>query len=127
MRLTLALAVSPRIATELELHLPAPTHTAHLSALPAAEEHARVLLSRARIWLNCVCVDRSVSTQQGKPSAIVVAAPGLLVRAVPRGLAGWWRSALNLGQDFHICAYADLLLVVSAARRAVPCLFWGGG
>jgi hypothetical protein len=31
------------------------------------------------------------------------------------------------GQDFHICAYADLLLVVSAARRAVPCLFWGGG
>jgi hypothetical protein len=98
MRLTLALAVSPRIATELELHLPAPTHTAHLSALPAAEEHARVLLSRARIWLNCVCVDRSVSTQQGKPSAIVVAAPGLLVRAVPRGLAGWWRSALNLGR-----------------------------
>lgn len=112
-----------RLATELELHLPvtAPLvarssrvamHTRHLSTLSPQEEDERVLLSRGRVWLNCVCIDRSISTQLGKPSAIVI--PGPAVRAVPFPLAEWWRSSVyNDPRDIHMCAYADLLLVVS--------------
>jgi len=119
-----------RFATDLEIHLPASTphvarsssriatYTAHLSALSPSEEHERVVLSRTRIWLNCVCIDRSISTQLGKPSAIAIS--GSVVKAVPHGLEGWWRSSeFNAGQDFHLCAYADLLLVMSGFHDAV--------
>ena len=42
------------------------------------------------------------------------------MKAVPHGLEGWWRSSeFNAGQDFHLCAYADLLLVVSVSPFVV--------
>lgn len=39
--------------------------------------------------------------------------PGQVLKAVPHGLHWWKSSKFNLGQDFHVCAYADLLEVVS--------------
>lgn len=78
------------------------------------EDQARRLLNRGRTWLNCFCNDRSVSTQMGKATAILIHGP-----AIPFNLKTWWRcSKWNLPSDIHMCAYADLLSVVSSG-----CLF----
>ncbi|KAF8528380.1 hypothetical protein BU17DRAFT_13347, partial [Hysterangium stoloniferum] len=105
-RAFLFLGVAIRLATDLELHLPQHTHA---PPPDCSEEYARLLLTRARVWLNCFCTDRSISTQLGKPTAIVIHG-----QTIPFDLKTWWKSSRwNLGEDFHMCMYASLMGVVS--------------
>lgn len=52
-----------RIATDLGLNRASSTK-------PLSERHERELLNRVRTWLNCFNVDRSSSTQWGKPTSL---------------------------------------------------------
>jgi hypothetical protein len=100
------------MATDLELHLPP---RARPNDEAPSEHRERVQLNRARVWLNCFCNDRSISTQLGKPSAIQIPAH----KAIPFDLKHWWRSSEYNGPcDIHMCAYASLLQVVSGRRLA---------
>ncbi|GJJ13017.1 hypothetical protein Clacol_007266 [Clathrus columnatus] len=80
-----------------------------------SETEARRLLNRGRTWLNCFCNDRSISTQMGKATAILIRGP-----AIPFNLKTWWRSSKwNLPSDIHMCAYADLLSVMAGFHDVV--------
>jgi hypothetical protein len=96
-----------RMAIDLGLHLPQ-----HTRAPPpgCSEMQARVVLTRARIWLNCFCTDRSISTQLGKPTITAIRGQDV----IPFDLKTWWKcSRWNLELDFHTCMYASVLAVVS--------------
>ncbi|TFK27196.1 hypothetical protein FA15DRAFT_666700 [Coprinopsis marcescibilis] len=99
----LYLGLAIRTATDLNLHLP-------ITAKPKNENHAREMLNRTRIWLNCFNVDRSTGSQYGKPPII-----GNHDYTANHS-ENWWRSSpLNLQHfDIHICAYnAELRLMSS--------------
>lgn len=83
-----------RVATDLNLHLP-------MTAKPKNENHARELLNRTRIWLNCFNLDRSTGSQYGKPPIINNN------DYTANHSENWWKSSpLNLQNfDIHICAY----------------------
>jgi hypothetical protein len=57
------LGLAIRIATDLNLHHPN-------TAKPINEHHAREMLNRTRVWLNCFNLDRSTSSQYGKTPII---------------------------------------------------------
>ena len=62
-RTWLYLGLAIRVATDLNLNQPT-------SVKPKNELHARELLNRTRVWLNCYNLDRSTATQFGKPATI---------------------------------------------------------
>ncbi|PPR05790.1 hypothetical protein CVT24_006845 [Panaeolus cyanescens] len=98
----LYLGLAIRTATDLNLHLPT-------TAKPLNENHAREMLNRTRVWLNCFNLDRSTGSQYGKPPIIN-----------PRDYIAnhcetWWQnSPVNMRNfDIHIVAYNAELKVMS--------------
>ncbi|RXW24288.1 hypothetical protein EST38_g1583 [Candolleomyces aberdarensis] len=97
----LYLGLAIRTATDLNLHLP-------MTAKPRNENHAREMLNRTRIWLNCFNVDRSTGSQYGKPPTI-----GNTDYTANHSENWWHSSPFNMQHfDIHISAYnAELRLM----------------
>jgi len=95
--------VSPRIATDLNLHIP-------IKEKPRDERQAREALNRTRIWLNCFNLDRSTGSQYGKPPIISNA------DYVANHSTEWYKtSQFNIEHfDIHICAYNAELRVMAS-------------
>lgn len=98
----LYLGLAIRTATDLNLHLP-------MTAKPQNENHAREMLNRTRIWLNCFNLDRSTGSQYGKPPII-----GNHDYTANHS-ENWWQSSPHNLQhfDIHICAYNSELRLMS--------------
>lgn len=95
-----------RIATDLNLHQPSSTKI-------TSEKHEREILNRTRTWMICFNLDRSTSTQLGKPSTIKE-------DFIIRNSTDWYkRSAYNLPYDVHLCAYTELLRLVTRFHEEV--------
>lgn len=96
-------ALRYRTATDINLHIP-------IKEKPRNEWQAREILNRTRIWLNCYNVDRSMSSQYGKPPIINN------VDYVASHSTEWYRtSPYNLEHfDIHICAYNAELRVMAS-------------
>ncbi|KAI5117668.1 hypothetical protein M0805_009701 [Coniferiporia weirii] len=62
-RTWLYLGLAIRVATDLNLHHPN-------TSPPRNEQHARELLNRTRVWMNCYNLDRSTASWHGKASTI---------------------------------------------------------
>lgn len=77
--------------------------------------HARELLNRTRVWLNCYNVDRSMGTQHGRGPTI----PNH--DWIASHSEDWWKSSdQNLkGFDIHTSAYTSELRVVSQFRAKI--------
>ena len=77
--------------------------------------HARELLNRTRVWLNCYNVDRSLGTQHGRPATI----PNH--DWIASHSEDWWKSSdQNIyGFDIHTSAYTSELRVVSQFRAKI--------
>ncbi|TFK72942.1 hypothetical protein BDN72DRAFT_762497 [Pluteus cervinus] len=98
----LYLGLAIRCATDLNLHIPN-------TAKPINEIHAREMLNRTRVWLNCFNVDRSTGSQYGKPPIINNA------DYVANHSEDWWKSSpYNMKHfDIHTCAYNAELRVMA--------------
>ncbi|KAJ6619677.1 hypothetical protein B0H10DRAFT_1946520 [Mycena sp. CBHHK59/15] len=99
----LYLGLAIRMATDLNLHLPN-------TAKPINENHAREMLNRTRVWLNCFNLDRSTGSQYGK-------APTINNNDyMANHSEDWWHSSPYNMQNFdiHICAYNSELKVMAA-------------
>ncbi|PPQ69168.1 hypothetical protein CVT26_003542 [Gymnopilus dilepis] len=98
----LYLGLAIRTATDLNLHLPN-------TAKPLNENHAREMLNRTRVWMNCLNLDRSTGSQYGKPP-IISAKDYILNHS-----ENWWKtSPYNMENfDIHICAYNSELKVMA--------------
>lgn len=102
----LYLGLAIRIATDLNLHQPSSTK-------PTSEKHERELLNRTRTWLICFNLDRSMSTQLGKPSTIKE-------DWIVRNAEEWYiRSRFNHPYDVQLCAYTELLRMVTRFHEEV--------
>ncbi|KAG6819729.1 hypothetical protein H0H93_009252 [Arthromyces matolae] len=103
----LYLGLAIRTATDLNLHLPN-------TAKPQNENHARELLNRTRVWLNCFNLDRSTGSQHGKPPIINPA------DYMANHSEDWWKSSPHNMKNFdiHICAYnAELKVMANFIRQ----------
>ena len=91
-----------RTATDLNLHLP-------MTAKPLNENHAREMLNRTRVWLNCLNVERSTASQYGKPSTINPR------DYILNNSEDWWKSSPhNMKKfDIHICASIGELKIMA--------------
>jgi hypothetical protein len=96
------------MATDLNLHRPN-------TAQPINESHAREMLNRTRVWLNCFNLDRSTGSQYGKAPTI----PNSDYMA--NHSWDWWRSSPYNMQNFdiHICAYNSELKVMAAFMATI--------
>jgi hypothetical protein len=90
------------VAFDINLHHP---HTAK----PQNEQHARELLNRTRIWLNCFNLDRSSGSQYGKPLAIKN------TDYIANHSESFWEATeYNVKHfDIHLCCYNAELRVMS--------------
>ncbi|KDQ57351.1 hypothetical protein JAAARDRAFT_35979 [Jaapia argillacea MUCL 33604] len=97
------LGLAIRIATDLNLHLPT-------TAKPVNEQHAREMLNRTRVWLNCFNLDRSTGSQYGKAPIIKN------TDYVANRSEDWWDASPHNMKNFdiHICCYNNELRVMSA-------------
>ncbi|GJJ09088.1 hypothetical protein Clacol_003310 [Clathrus columnatus] len=78
-----------------------------------SERQEREKLNRMRTWLNCFNVDRSSSTQWGKPHVL---REGELSRKAKE----WWRCSLyNHPYDLHLVSYTELLRIVTRFHEQV--------
>jgi Fungal specific transcription factor domain len=91
-----------RTATDLNLHLP-------MTAKPLNENHAREMLNRTRVWLNCLNVERSTASQYGKPSTINPR------DYILNNSEDWWKSSPHNMKNFdiHICVYNGELKIMA--------------
>ncbi|KAJ7170596.1 hypothetical protein C8R43DRAFT_1231383 [Mycena crocata] len=98
----LYLGLAIRMATDLNLNLPN-------TAKPINENHAREMLNRTRVWLNCFNLDRSTGSQYGK--APIISNNDYMANHSEN----WWRSSpYNMANfDIHICAYNSELKVMA--------------
>lgn len=89
------LGVAIRLAQDLNLNRPTAT-------TPLNEHHARVLLNRTRVWINCFNLDRSSGSQYGKAPIIPNS------DYIANHLHDWWGSSKYNVEDFdiHICIYS---------------------
>ena len=80
-----------------------------MTAKERNENHAREMLNRTRVWLNCFNLDRSTGSQYGKPPII---SP---YDYTANHAENWWQSsAYNLESfDIHISAYNAELKVMA--------------
>lgn len=101
-------ATGDRIATDLNLHHPN-------TATPANEPHARAMLNRTRVWLNCFNLDRSTGSQYGQPPVISN------LDFVANHTEDWWHSSpYNMpGFDVHLCCYNAELKVMANFRSRI--------
>ncbi|KAF9525684.1 hypothetical protein CPB83DRAFT_896852 [Crepidotus variabilis] len=98
----LYLGLAIRAATDLNLHLPT-------TAKPLNENHAREMLNRTRVWLNCFNLDRSTGSQYGKPPII-----NSRDYTASHSEHWWCSSPYNMKNfDIQICAYNAELQVMA--------------
>ncbi|KAH9481451.1 Transcriptional activator of proteases prtT [Psilocybe cubensis] len=99
----LYLGLAIRVATDINLHVPT-------SAKPLNENHAREMLNRTRVWLNCFNLDRSTGSQYGKPP--IISSSDYIANNSPK----WWNSSPHNMPNFdiHISAYNAELRVMSS-------------
>lgn len=97
-----------RMALDLNLHI-------RSTVKPKNSLHARELLNRTRVWLNCYNVDRSMGSQYGRAPTI----PNH--DWIASHSEDWWKSSdQNIkGFDIHISAYTSELRVVSKFRAQI--------
>lgn len=97
----LYLGLAIRVATDLNLQKP--------PAKAVNETHAREMLNRTRVWLNCFNLDRSTGSQHGKPP-IIRDTDYMACHS-----EDWWRqSHYNMPNfDIHICGYTAELRLMS--------------
>ncbi|KAF8522542.1 hypothetical protein JB92DRAFT_2887791 [Gautieria morchelliformis] len=100
----LMLGVAIRMATDLNLH-----HS--LTAKITNEQQAREVANRTRIWINCYNLDRSTSTQFGKPSTI-------REDYIARHSKFWYRTS-KFNYDIHLSAYTQVLRVMAHFHEAI--------
>jgi len=95
----LYLGVAIRVATDLNLH--------HPTAMKFHSElHEREIHNRTRTWMILFNLDRSTSTQLGKPSTI---REDFITQSDE-----WYKSSqYNHPYDIHLCAYSQLLRMVA--------------
>ncbi|KAH9942813.1 hypothetical protein B0H21DRAFT_695974 [Amylocystis lapponica] len=95
-----------RIATDLNLH--------HASTIqPKSKEHAREIVNKTRLWINCYNLDRSMATQFGKPSTIKE-------DYTIRKSDDWYkRSPMNHPNDVGLCAYTQLLRIMASFHEEI--------
>jgi hypothetical protein len=104
----LYLGMAIRVATDLNLYLPN-------TAKPVNEQHAREMLNRTRVWLNCFNLDRSTGSQYGKMPIIENS------DYIANHSEDWWEnSEFNMNNfDIHTCGYNAELRVMSAFRKRI--------
>ena len=96
------------MATDLNMHHPNTLE-------PANEMHAREILNRTRIWLNCYNVDRSMSSQYGKSPII-----NNLDYIATHSQFFYKSSPFNiLGFDVHLCGYNAELKILADYRLTI--------
>lgn len=95
-RTWLYLGLAIRVATDLNLHHPPSVPLKDLN-----EVHARELLNRTRVWLNCYNLDRSTASWHGKSSTIDNN------DYVATHIGEWYNSSqYNMANfDIHLAAY----------------------
>ena len=93
-----------RMATDLNLHQ-------SFMAKATNESQRREIANRTRIWINCYNVDRSTSTQFGKPSTIKE-------DYIARHSKFWYRTT-EFNYDIHMCGYTQLLRVMAKFHEAI--------
>lgn len=91
-----------RVAVDLNLNLPN-------TAKPINEQHAREMLNRNRVWLNCFNLDRSTGTQYGKRPIIDN------TNYFANNSANWWHSSEYnmINFDIQLCGYTAELRVMA--------------
>ncbi|KAF9264819.1 hypothetical protein L218DRAFT_986810 [Marasmius fiardii PR-910] len=94
--------IAIRMAIELELNQPPPSHCS-----------PRESLNRMRTWLNCYCVDGSHAIQFGKLPMLRL--DDYLARTSQR----WYRSSLNIPYDVHLVAYVQMIYIMSDWRKII--------
>ncbi|KAF5367470.1 hypothetical protein D9758_003782 [Tetrapyrgos nigripes] len=104
----LYLGLAIRIATELNLHHP-------VTAKPQNEFHAREMLNRTRVWLNCFNLDRSTGSQYGK--APIIPDTDYLANHSE----DWWHSSpWNMKNfDVHLICYQNELRVMAGFVKKI--------
>lgn len=97
----LYLGLAIRVATDLNLQKP--------PAKAVNEAHAREMLNRTRVWLNCFNLDRSTGSQHGK-QPIIRDTDYMACHS-----EDWWRQSQHNMQNFdiHICGYTAELRLMS--------------
>ncbi|KAH9945337.1 uncharacterized protein BXZ73DRAFT_38492 [Epithele typhae] len=102
------LGLAVRIAQDLNLH--------YLStAEPQNEMHAREILNRTRIWMNCFNVDKSISSQYGKNFMVLntdylATHSEFFYKSSPYNIPGF---------DVHLCGYNAELKVLADFRLTI--------
>ncbi|WFD29652.1 hypothetical protein MSPP1_000662 [Malassezia sp. CBS 17886] len=91
--------VAIRMAQDLNLHRKCMTPEG-----PENEELEREIMNRERTWYLCFCVDRTLSSQMGKPHCI-------REDWIIRHASEWCMQKYARPWDFGICALVDLLRV----------------
>ncbi|PCH42434.1 hypothetical protein WOLCODRAFT_120564 [Wolfiporia cocos MD-104 SS10] len=102
------LGLAIRVATDLKLH--------YANAPKAQNEmHAREMLNRTRVWLNCFNLDRSTGSQYGQRPIIDNR------DYVANHTEDWWCSSpYNMeGFDVHLCCYNAELKVMADFRGRI--------
>ncbi|KAG7092320.1 hypothetical protein E1B28_008681 [Marasmius oreades] len=94
--------IAIRMAIELELNQPPPSHCS-----------PRESLNRMRTWLNCYCVDGSHAIQFGKLPML------RLDDYLARTSQEWYRSSFNIPYDVHLVAYVQMIYIMSRWRTIV--------
>lgn len=96
------------VATDLNLHLPN-------TAKPVNEHHAREMLNRTRVWMNCFNLDRSTGSQYGK-MPIIDNSDYIACHS-----EGWWNSSdVNISNiDVHLCCYNAELRLMAEFRKKI--------
>ncbi|KAG0694802.1 hypothetical protein DFH29DRAFT_1032599, partial [Suillus ampliporus] len=104
----LYLGVAIRLAQDLNLNRPT-------TATPLNEHHARVLLNRTRVWINCYNLDRSTGSQYGKAPIIPNS------DYIANHLQDWWCSSpYNVEDlDIHLCIYSMELSIGAKSMEKI--------
>lgn len=102
------LGLAIRVATDLKLHYA-------INTKPENEHHAREILNRTRVWLNCFNLDRSTGSQYGQRPIIDNN------DYVANHTEFWWNSSpYNMdGFDVHTCCYNAELKVMGEFRMRI--------
>jgi hypothetical protein len=94
----------------MNLHTPVKKFSPSMS-----EQHARYLINRTRVWLNCFNLDRSTGSEYGKPPIIKNS------DYVANHSESWWNeSPYNVKHfDIHLCAYNAELKVMGKFQERI--------
>ncbi|KAG9039454.1 hypothetical protein FRB95_010743 [Tulasnella sp. JGI-2019a] len=106
------LGMALRVATDLNMHRKIPEVP---DEVPDAQAQNRELRNRERTWMLCYALDRSLSSQTGKPHSVN---EDYIIRDASR----WWQNPSALPMDIGLAAYVDYQRTLS---RALDFLYSG--